>query len=63
MEIGDLVQLHHIEFEFKGVAPHDIGVIVAIDQTGPHHPWPKYTVEFAMALKTIDVSGWILRPA
>ena len=61
MEIGDLVQLYHIDDEFKGVTPHDVGVIVGIDHQGANHAWPKYTVEFAMAFKTIDVSGWILR--
>ena len=57
MEIGDLVQLHHIEFEFKGVAPHDIGVIVAIDQTGPHHPWPRilWSLPWRLRLSTSAV--------
>tara|TARA_R100000315_G_C5114701_1_gene65537 strand:- start:311 stop:502 length:192 start_codon:yes stop_codon:yes gene_type:complete len=61
MEIGDLVQIHLVIDKYKGVTPHDIGVIVAIDQQGENHAWPRYTVEFAMAFKTIDVSGWILR--
>ena len=61
MEIGDLVQLHLVAYKFKGVTPHDVGVIVAIDQQGANYAWPKYTVEFAMAFKTIEVSGWILR--
>ena len=30
MEIGDLVQLHLVADKFKGVTPHDVGVIVAI---------------------------------
>ena len=61
MEIGDLVQLYLVIDKYKGVTPHDVGVIVDIDHQGANHAWPKYTVEFAMAFKTIEVSGWILR--
>jgi len=60
MKVGDLVELYKCQ-SFGCVDLYDVGVVIEVIQhkVSPHNT---YMVQWAIANRTMAVSGWILRP-